>query len=86
MGSYPADNVDLSEANFPITLIYGSLDPAANDSGVLARQHLLPQHTTYVRIEGCDHHQFGSYVIKPEDRHAIISGKTPKRQILAATP
>lgn len=83
--SYPADNVDLSNSDLPIALIYGSLDPVVNDSSVLERQHLLPKDAHYVRIEGGDHHQFGSYVISPEDHHAIIEREAQQEQIIQAT-
>ncbi len=83
--SYPADNANLSEMNIPVTLIYGNLDPAANDESVSARLHLLPPDAAVVRIEGGDHHQFGTYLINPEDHHATIDRAEQKEQILKAT-
>lgn len=83
--SYPADNADLSALDLPVAVIYGSLDPAANDSQVLARRGLFPGDAEFVRIEGGDHHQFGSYEIPPEDHHATISRADQHRQILEAT-
>jgi hypothetical protein len=83
--SYPTDSADLSALDIPIALIYGSLDPAANDEQVLPRRGLLPEDARFVRIAGGDHHQFGSYVIQPEDDHATISREAQHQQILAAT-
>jgi len=83
--SYPADSADLSALDIPIALIYGSLDPAANDAQVLPRRRLFPEDARFVRIEGGDHHQFGSYAIEPGDHHATISREAQHQQILAAT-
>jgi pimeloyl-ACP methyl ester carboxylesterase len=83
--SYPADSADLSVLDMPITLIYGSLDPAADDEQVLPRRRLFPEDARFVRIAGGDHHQFGSYVVQPDDRHATISRAAQHQQLLAAT-
>ena len=82
---YPAGNADISSFDQDVTLIYGSLDPQATEEGVEQRRHLLPADTTYVRIEGGDHHQFGSYEIEPEDHHATIDRQSQHEQILTAT-
>lgn len=83
--SYPADNADLSGSGMPVALIYGSLDPRVNDSSVAEREHLLPDDTSYTRIDGGDHHQFGSYEIDPEDHHATIDAMSQQQQIIEAT-
>lgn len=83
--SYPADNADLSGSTIPVALIYGSLDPAANDESVLMRRRLLPESALVVRIDGGDHHQFGSYEINPEDRHATIDRNSQMEQIIQST-
>ena len=83
--SYPADNADLSGSALPVVLIYGSLDPRVNDSSVMGRRHLLPGGTSYVRIDGGDHHQFGSYEIDPKDHHATIDRFFQQQQIIQAT-
>jgi len=41
--------------------------------------------TRYIRIEGGDHHQFGSYEINPEDHLATISRASQQQQIIQAT-
>jgi pimeloyl-ACP methyl ester carboxylesterase len=83
--SYPPDKADLSGLEIPVTLIYGSRETKVTDSSVAERQHLLPADTVYVRIEGGDHHQFGSYEINPEDHLATISRDFQQQQILQAT-
>ena len=83
--SYPAASADLSDAQIPIALIYGSRDPAADDASVDARRHLLPAATQYVRIDGGDHHQFGAYEIEARDHHATISPSAQHQQVIEAT-
>ena len=83
--SYPADSSDISTFNLPVALIYGSLDPNATEAGVMARKHLLPADTVYVRIEGGDHHQFGSYALTTEECLATISRADQREQIIQAT-
>ena len=83
--AYPAGNADLSDADLPVVLIYGSLDPAANDSKVAERKDLLPADTVYVRIEGGGHHQFGAYQIEPDEHQAAIPRADQHAQILEAT-
>ena len=83
--SYPADNADLSSSDLPVVLIYGSRDPRVNDSSVMERRHLLPDDAGYIRIDGGDHHQFGSYEIDPEDHHETIDRITQQQQIIQAT-
>ncbi len=48
-------------------------------------KHLLPADTVYVVIEGGDHHQFGSYQIKPEEHHAVLSRADQFAEIIQAT-
>jgi pimeloyl-ACP methyl ester carboxylesterase len=83
--SYPPDKADLSSLEIPATLIYGSRETRVTDSSVAERQHLLPTDTVYVRIEGGDHHQFGSYEIDPKDHLATIGRESQQQQILQAT-
>jgi pimeloyl-ACP methyl ester carboxylesterase len=83
--SYPPDNADLSTLELPVTLIYGSRETRVTDSSVAERRHLLPADTVYVRIEGGDHHQFGSYKVKPDAHRATITRAEQQAQIIAAT-
>ena len=83
--SYPADSTDISDLEIPAISIYGSREVRVNDESVEARQHLLPADTRYIVIEGGDHHQFGSYQIKPEDHLATTSRASQQQQIIQAT-
>jgi pimeloyl-ACP methyl ester carboxylesterase len=83
--SYPANNADLADAALPVALIYGSLDPRVNEESVAQRRHLLPADTRYLRIEGGDHHQFGSYEIKPQEHHATVDRAAQQEQIVGQT-
>jgi pimeloyl-ACP methyl ester carboxylesterase len=83
--SYPADSADLSALDMPMALIYGSLDPAADAEQILPRRRLFPETANFVRIQGGDHHQFGSYAVQADERHATLSRAAQHEQILAAT-
>ena len=83
--SYPPNSADLSDLDIPVVSIYGSRELRVNDTSVGERKHLLPEATHYVRIEGGDHHQFGSYEISPADHLATISRAEQHAQIIAAT-
>jgi len=83
--SYPAGNSVLYEADLPTTSIYGELDPAANRETIEEKKYLLPPGTDYVEIAGGDHHQFGSYRIKPGEGSAIIPRADQQEQIIQAT-
>ncbi len=83
--SYPPNRADLSDLAIPVVSIYGSRELRVNDASVGERKPLLPADTRYVRIEGGDHHQFGSYVVDPADHLAVISRASQHAQILAAT-
>lgn len=83
--SYPPNSTDLSGLEIPVVSIYGSRELRVNDASVAERKPLLPPDTRYVRIEGGDHHQFGSYRIDPDDHRATISRESQQAQIIAET-
>lgn len=83
--SYPADNANISNLIIPMISVYGTLDPRVNDNSVAERKYLLPENAQYIRIEGGDHHQFGSYEIKPDEHLATISRVSQQQQIIQAT-
>ena len=83
--SYPPNSTDLSDLDIPVVSIYGSRELRVNDASVGERRHLLPRDTRYVRIEGGDHHQFGSYRIDPEDHRATIIRESQQERIIAET-
>jgi len=65
--------------------IYGSRETTVTDESVAERAHLLPPDTRYVRIEGGDHHQFGSYEIDPSEHRATLDRAAQHEQILQQT-
>jgi len=83
--SYPADSTDISNLDIPVISIYGSRELRVNDTSVGERKHLLPNDTLYIRIEGGDHHQFGSYETNPEEHLATLSRPSQHQQIIQAT-
>lgn len=83
--SYPPNSADLSKLDLPVVSIYGSRELRVNDASIGERKHLLPEDTLYIRIEGGDHHQFGSYQINPEDHLATINRESQHEQIIEAT-
>jgi len=83
--SYPANSNDISDLDIPVLSIYGSQEIRVTDKSVGDRAHLLPKNTLYISIEGGDHHQFGSYQIKPDDHLATTSRASQHQQIVEAT-
>ena len=83
--AYPSGNSNLSDVDIPVVSIYGSLDPRVNDLSISERKDLLPADTQYIQVEGGDHHQFGTYEIKPEEHQAAIPRAVQHEQILHAT-
>ena len=83
--SYPPGNADLSDLALPVLSIYGSRETTVTDESVREREHLLPADTRYVRIEGGDHHQFGSYEIEPDEHRATVDRAIQHDQIIQQT-
>jgi hypothetical protein len=82
--SYPADSSDLSSLSIPALLMYGGNETGVTEESVGMRKHLLPPNTVYIKIEGGDHHQFGSYRLTTEENMATISREVQHEQILSA--
>ncbi len=83
--SYPANSTDISDLNIPVVSVYGSREVTVTVASVGERAHLLPEDTVYIRIEGGDHHQFGSYEINPKDHLATTSRVSQHQQIIEVT-
>jgi pimeloyl-ACP methyl ester carboxylesterase len=83
--SYPASNSDLSQIDIPVLMIYGELDPRVNQQSIEERKDLLPADTVYQEIKGGDHHQFGTYLTKPDENHATIARSVQQEQITQGT-
>lgn len=74
--SYPAGNVDLSEASIVTQSIAGSADTVLNWENYEARAEQLPADTEWITIEGGNHAQFGDYGVQDGDGEATISAET----------
>jgi hypothetical protein len=81
-GSYPAENNSLADYDLAVISIYGSEDGGAEDIAASATR--LPASTTWVRIEGGNHAQFGDYGEQEGDGQASISEEAQWNLILEA--
>ncbi|MCC6241222.1 MAG: hypothetical protein IT353_00180 [Gemmatimonadaceae bacterium] len=79
--THPRD-VDLSALKVPVTKIVGTKDGVAPLAKSEANRALLPPTTTWVRIEGGNHSQFGWYGFQPFDHFASISRAEQQRQMI----
>ena len=83
--SYPPDNADLADGNIKTLLVYGSLDEGSNDPVIEGKKVLLPETTSYIRIEGGNHHQFGDYQDDSGDPPPTITRAEQQAIILNST-
>ena len=83
--SYPADSDDLSERDIAVTSIYGTQDGLATGPKIDHSRALVPVNTTWVRIEGGNHAQFGWYGQQSGDGQATISREAQQEQAITAT-
>jgi hypothetical protein len=83
--TYPAEGDDLSARDLAVVSIYGTKDGLATPDEIQVSRDRLPPETTWVRIEGGNHAQFGWYGTQPRDNRATISRRQQTDQILAAT-
>lgn len=81
--THPRD-VSLTSLSIPVTKIYASLDRVAPEAKVTANASLLPPSTRWVRIEGGNHRQFGSYRYQLFDGSATITRDAQQRQTAEA--
>lgn len=79
--SHPRD-VDLSALRVPVVKIVGTRDGLASMEEVEANRRLLPETTTWIRVEGGNHSQFGWYGFQPGDRRARISAEAQRAEMV----
>ena len=70
--SHPRD-FSLAQLTVPVAKIYGTRDTIADVEKIDATRSNLPPHTTWVRIDGGNHSQFGWYGFQPGDWPATIT-------------
>lgn len=83
--AYPASSDDLSHSGLQVVSIFGSQDGLAIGEKIDASRQLLPADTTWVKISGGDHAQFGWYGDQAGDNPASISRSDQQAQVVAAT-
>ncbi len=83
--SYPASSDDLSLSGLNVVSIFGSQDGLATGEKIDASRPLLPASTTWVKISGGDHAQFGWYGDQAGDNPASISRSDQQAQVVTAT-
>ena len=72
--SHPKEEVfDLSNTDLSVTKVYATNDGLASVDEVEANAKYLPDHTTWILIEGGNHSQFGYYGSQLGDNAATIS-------------
>lgn len=76
--------LDLSQATYQVTKIYGTNDGVATVEKIEATRNRLPPQTRWVRIEGGNHAQFGWYGRQFRDRPATISREEQQARTLEA--
>lgn len=81
--SYPVPGESLADQAIKAVSIYGSEDGEVET--IEASSTLLPAGTTFVRIDGGNHAQFGDYGEQPGDGVVQISAREQQEQVIAAT-
>lgn len=81
--THPRD-YSLAGITIPVTKIYGTRDGVASYAQMRENQHLLPQKTRWIEIDGGNHVQFGYYRHQLGDNDATISLEDQQRLLEAA--
>jgi len=81
--SYPADTDSLVNQKLAVLSIFGSEDGQVKK--IEASNPLLPVDTTWIKIDGGNHAQFGDYGLQPGDGLAKISPLQQWDQVITAT-
>jgi pimeloyl-ACP methyl ester carboxylesterase len=82
LGSTHPRDFDFSSTTVPVTKLYGTRDGIAPERRVHEAARNLPASTRWVRIEGGNHSQFGSYGFQPMDHWATISRAEQQRVVV----
>lgn len=79
--SHPRD-ISLANMNIPVLKIFGSRDGVADEKSIMQNKGNLPSSTTFQRIEGANHSQFGYYGFQLGDNPATIGREEQTNQTL----
>lgn len=80
LASYPAGSSDLSKKDLAAVSIVGTLDGLVSKADIENSQALLPPSAAFLKIEGGNHAQMGSYGAQPGDSPATIPPEEQWRQ------
>lgn len=81
--SYPADTDSLANQKLAVLSIFGSEDGQVKE--IESSSPLLPANTTWIKMDGGNHAQFGDYGLQPGDGQAKISPHQQWNQVTSAT-
>jgi hypothetical protein len=73
LASYPGKDTSLSESGIHVLSIYGSNDKVLDIEALESGRALLPEETTYLKLRGGNHAQFGYYGPQRGDGDALIT-------------
>jgi pimeloyl-ACP methyl ester carboxylesterase len=84
MAAYPARNVDLSAAPFPVLSLLAERDGVASPADVRDGLNRLPGGTTLTALPGAVHAFFGRYGPQKDDGQPTVTRAETERQIVGA--
>lgn len=73
LASYPSESTNLSDVEFPVLSLTGSQDEIVDSAKFEGSRELLPEHTTYLELEGGNHSQFGHYGFQDGDGESSLT-------------
>ena len=73
LAAYPPDGTDLTEAVPTVVSVYGDRDGGLKMEKMDSTRPLLPEDTTFMKVEGANHAQWGAYGPQSGDLSATIS-------------
>ena len=80
IGTSHPRRIDLTDLDLDVVKIYASEDGLASETEVKEFARNLPDNTTFVRVEGGNHTQFGYYTWQLGDGEALITRKDQLKQ------
>lgn len=83
--AYPASSDDLSASTLESMSIYGTDDGLIPNQEIDESRKLMPETTSWVKIDGGNHSQFGWYGDQPGDNPASISREIQQQIIIEST-
>ncbi|MFN2215017.1 MAG: alpha/beta hydrolase [Anaerolineales bacterium] len=83
--AYPASSDDLSASSLESMSIYATDDGLISNQEIDESRKLMPENTSWVKIDGGNHSQFGWYGDQPGDNPASISREIQQQIIIEST-